>query len=109
MVIHRIGPGLVRAIAPAQLNGADGGTEDESHNTLSSKGERKDSVELSKQGLARAAALSGNNGNDAVAKRGAEIRSRIESAFYDEPDVALEVAQRLNDSGDLHDDPLSTD
>ncbi len=102
MTIHRIGSGLVRPVTPVEVSGADGATEDESPSTLSSKGERKDSVQLSKQGLARAAELAEETGSGTAAQRGTEIRMRIATAFYDEPTVALEVARRLSDSGDLH-------
>ena len=98
MTIHRIGSGHVRPVPPAEVSGA----EDEAPNTLSSKGEQKDSVQLSKQGLARAAELSEETGSGTAAQRAAEVRMRIATAFYDEPTVALEVAQRLSDSGDLH-------
>ncbi len=102
MTIHRIGSDLVRPVTPAEVSGADGATEDESPNTLSSRGEQKDSVQLSRQGLARAAELSEEAGSGTATQRGAEIRIRIATAFYDEPTVALEVARRLSDSGDLH-------
>ncbi len=102
MAIDRIGSNFVRPVVPAEVTEADGATEDESRNTLNSSGDRKDSVELSKQGLARAAELSEETGSGTAAQRAAEIRMRIATAFYDEPTVALEVAQRLSDSGDLH-------
>ena len=108
MAIHRMGSDLVRPVARAEVSGADGTKEDESANTLGSKGDRKDRVELSKQGLARAAELSVEAESGTAAQRGAEVRMRIATAFYDEPSVALEVARRLNDSGDLHDPSTTT-
>ena len=107
MAIDRIGSNLVRPVIPAEVTEADGATEDEARNTLNSKGDRKDSVELSKQGLARSAELSDEDGSGVTAQRRTEIRMRIASAFYHEPSVALETARRLNDSGDLRVD-LST-
>ncbi len=108
MAIHRMGSGLVRPVTHAEVSGADGTKEDESPNTLGSKGDRKDRVELSKQGLARAAELSVEAESGTAAQRGAEVRMRIATAFYDEPSVALEVARRLNDSGDLQDPSTTT-
>ena len=108
MTIHRMGSDLVRPVPPAELSGAEGAPEDELPNTSSSGGRRRDSVELSKRGLARAAELTEEAEIGTAAQRGAEIRIRIAAAFYDEPSVALEVARRLNDSGDLHDPSTTT-
>jgi anti-sigma28 factor (negative regulator of flagellin synthesis) len=33
--------------------------------------------------------------------RAAEVRQRLESGFYDDPDVVRSIAERLIDSGDL--------
>ena len=108
MAIHRMGPGLVRPVSPAELSEADGATEDESPNRSRPGGNRRDSVELSKPGLAKAAQLTEETESGAVAQRGAEVRMRVASAFYDEPSVALEVARRLTDSGDLQAPPTTS-
>ena len=106
MPIERIGSGLIRPFPPADVTEAEGAAEDESPSERSSAEKRSDSVELSKQGLARAAEISEEN--SMAAERETEIRTRIEEAFYDEPSVAQEVARRLMDSGDLLADPKTT-
>ena len=100
MTIPRIG-GIVRPVAPKEVSGAEDESGEESPNALNSESGRSDSVQLSEQGLARAAE------NDVAVERETEIRTRIEASFYDDPSVALEVAQRLFDSEDFFTD-LST-
>lgn len=105
MAIQRIGSDLVPPPTPKEVSGAEDVTDDESTDALSSGGGQRDRVELSKQGLARAAELSEEAGTALAAERGTEIRTRIAAAFYDAPSVASEVARRLIDSGDLLGDP----
>jgi len=106
MVIERIGAGAVRPPTPADVRGVKGTADDESPSERSAEGERSDSVELSQQGLARAAEMSEEN--SVSTERMTEIRDRIAAAAYDEPSVAAEVARRLIESGDLRIDPTTT-
>lgn len=61
---------------------------------------RTDQVEISEEAreLARQAAA---ERVPVTETRLAEIRDRLESGFYDRPDVRTEIAERLVDSGDL--------
>ena len=58
---------------------------------------RSDSVEISSEGRVRAALnVEGGRATEA------ELHNRIGSGFYDQPEVAEEVARRLQETGDLH-------
>ncbi|MFQ5537733.1 MAG: flagellar biosynthesis anti-sigma factor FlgM [Gemmatimonadota bacterium] len=103
MSIHKIGSDLIRPSGP-------GGAEKEDRarrRAKASPGEepqaRGDRVELSPEGLARAAQLDAKEEMDT--DRLAEIRSRIQSGFYDSEHVAEAVAGRLLHSGDLSPEP----
>lgn len=64
-----------------------------------SRGERADRVEISSRGreLARAGEVEGSLSPE----RRSEIVARLESGFYDSPDIAEQVARALVDRGDL--------
>ena len=102
MSIERIGSGLVRPFTPPDPHTAKGSADDESPSEHSVGRMRSDSLELSEQGLARAAEISEKEGM--TADRETEIRIRLAEAFYDEPSVAREVVRRLISSGDLQGD-----
>jgi len=96
MSIHKIGSDLIRPFGtkgttPAADSSAAEGADD------AQRTPRADRVEISRQGRELAAQLD----TRLTPERTAEIRQRIDSGFYDSPDVAGQVARGVMDSGDI--------
>lgn len=102
MSINKIGSDLIRSLGSQRADRSERvGSEGESADESRGSG-RKDRVELSPEGLARAAELAAAESNDGVdPARIAEIHARIDGKFYDDPAVAEAVANRIVASGDL--------
>ena len=95
MSIHKIGSDLVRLPSPKGPARASASSHDdgavEGHHVP-----RTDRVEISSAGRVLAA-LQVDGGRATQA----EIQNRIGSGFYDQPEVAEEVARRIYEAGDL--------
>ena len=92
MSIHKIGSDLVRPIPSKSTEQAERKTDGESSGSPARKA-RGDQVGFSAEGLAMAEL--------AHSDRLATIEARIANGFYDDPQIADEVARRLIASGDL--------
>ena len=95
MSIHKIGSDLIRSPGPKGPTRASAS----SHNNGVEEGRhlpRTDRVEISSEGRVLAS-LQIDSGRPTEA----EIRNRISSGFYDQPEVAEEVARRIYEGGDL--------
>ena len=80
--------------------GHSGEVGDARAKTSTGKPGRRDQVEISDEARALAQESTVDRAPFTEA-RVAEIRDRLESGFYDRPEVVGEIAQRLADSGDL--------
>ena len=95
MSIHKIGSDLVPPPGPKGPTRASDSSEDDGGEEGRSV-PRHDRVEISSQGRVLAAlAVGGGRPTEA------EIQNRIVSEFYDQPEVAEEVARRIFEGGDL--------
>ena len=95
MSIHKIGSDLVRLPGPkgpSRASASSNGDGVEEGRQVS----RADRVEISSEGRVLAA-LQVDSGRATEA----EIQNRIGSGFYDQPEVAEEVARRIHEGGDL--------
>ena len=92
MSIHKIGSDLVRPLPSKGTSPAERKAEGESSGKPVPRG-RTDQVGFSAEGLALAELAQ----NDRLAT----IEARVENGFYDDPQIADEVARRLIASGDL--------
>jgi hypothetical protein len=91
MSIHKIGSDLVRPLPSKETGPAERKAEGEANG--SARKARADHVGFSAEGLAMAEL--------AHSDRLATVEARIANGFYDDPQVADEVARRLLQSGDL--------
>jgi anti-sigma28 factor (negative regulator of flagellin synthesis) len=62
---------------------------------------KRDSVEISAEGRAKAQQAVGHDGSTLSAERSAEIRTKILQGAYNTADMAGEVAKKILNSGDL--------
>ena len=92
MSIHKIGSDLVRPLPSKETSQAERKAEGESNGSPARKA-RTDHVGFSAEGLAMAEL--------AQSDRLSTVQARITNGFYDDPQVADEVARRLLLSGDL--------
>lgn len=99
MSIHKIGSDLVRPLAPRAVDGEERGAE-RPEDSGEARAARSDKVQISAEGrkLAAQASPSGASRSESGID---EIRARIERGYYDDPEVAEAVAQRLLESGDV--------
>ncbi|RMH11884.1 MAG: hypothetical protein D6701_14385 [Gemmatimonadetes bacterium] len=95
MTIDRIGADILRA---DRANRQDDARSHEGKDAARevTRAERTDRVEISAEGRALAASEGALSPERLVA-----IRARLENAFYDQPEIAGEVARRILASGDL--------
>ncbi len=99
MSIHKIGSDLVRPVRSTGPDSVDGKAQERAGDGSKRSG-RVDRVGFSEEGLALAK-LVRHVETELTPARLAEIEARIANGFYDQPDVAEEVARRLLLSGDL--------
>ena len=98
MSIHKIGSDLIRPFGPKRSEAAERKADGESQD--SKRAERVDQVGFSAEGLALAGLVQ-NVETDVSAERISNIEARIANGFYEEPEIAEEVARRVLDSGEL--------
>lgn len=104
MSINKIGSDIVSSLTARKAERGEKASGGDAPAEESRTAPRKDRVELSAEGLARAAEAreaEATGGLDAA--RIEEIRDRIRTGFYDDPSVAEAVAYRLAGTGDLRD------
>jgi len=92
MSIHKIGSDLVRPLPARRAGDAEAKPEAKPGQGQAPKG-RSDQVGFSAEGLAMA--------EFSQSERLATIEARIANGFYDDPQIADEVARRIIASGDL--------
>lgn len=102
MTIHDMASSHLRAggvLKPKELNGSKGKDGPKEVSGTS----KADKVEISDEGRALAAGTEATvrKTGDLPPERVLEIRQRIESGWYDTPEIAGEVARRIYHSGDL--------
>ena len=95
MSINKIGSDLIRPFGPKGARSSSGDSRVGDPVEETSRAPRADRVEISQEGreLAAQAGLG--------EARSAEIRERIDSGFYNDPQVVDQVARRVFASGDL--------
>ena len=96
MSINRIGSDLVRPPGPNGPTRASDSSNDDGVGE-GRKVPRTDRVEISPEGRVLSA-LAVDSGRPTEA----ELHNRIVSGFYDQPEVAEEVARRILEGGDLY-------
>ena len=93
MSIHKIGSDLVRPPGPKGPSRASSNGDGVQEGRQVPRGDR---VEISPEGRVLAGLqVDGGRATEA------EIQNRIGSGFYDQPEVAEEVARRIHEGGDL--------
>ena len=93
MTIEHIGAGRTRAAGPGRSEDVDRPDRKEGA-PKAVRATRGDQVEISVAGRVLAASAAGL-GSDVIE----EVRERVATGFYDSPEIAEIVAQRLIDSG----------
>ena len=99
MSIHKIGSDLIRPFGPKGPKPAEQESDGEAKEG-SKRSDRSDRAGFSAEGLAMAA-LVRNVEAELSSERLEQIESRVASGFYDQPEVAGEVARRLLEAGEL--------
>ena len=98
MSIHKIGSDLIRPFGPKRTSAAESTGADSSEDAQ--RAPKADRVELSREGLELAAQIA-SEADGLSPAREAQIRERLESGFYNDPEIVDQVAQNLFASGDL--------
>lgn len=102
MSISKIGSDLVSSLTGRKAERSDTTPDRAPSAEKSRAAARQDRVELSAEGLSRAAEAEGGDATEGLdAARIEEIRDRIRTGFYDDPSVAEAVAHKLTGTGDL--------
>ncbi len=102
MTIYDMVPGHLRAGGPLRVRELEGSSKKEGPKEAALV-ERADKVEISEEGrvLASRSQMAGEAGGDLPPERLGEIQGRMEDGTYDSPEVALEVARIIFESGEL--------